>query len=61
MKYSKALVIVLLYFSAHSITSDVGIADTAEAAKFFLADGVILTGSATGQEADHRQLESKEL
>ncbi|ROT81513.1 putative uncharacterized protein F13E9.13, mitochondrial isoform X2 [Penaeus vannamei] len=34
--------------SAHSITSDVGIADTAEAAKFFLADGVILTGSATG-------------
>ncbi|ROT81526.1 putative uncharacterized protein F13E9.13, mitochondrial-like [Penaeus vannamei] len=44
--------------SAHSITSDVGIADTAEAAKFFLADGVILTGSATGQEADHRQLEN---
>ncbi|ROT65436.1 putative uncharacterized protein F13E9.13, mitochondrial-like isoform X4 [Penaeus vannamei] len=43
---------------AHSITSDVGIADTAEAAKFFLADGVILTGSATGQEADHRQLEN---
>ncbi|XP_042856449.1 uncharacterized protein F13E9.13, mitochondrial-like [Penaeus japonicus] len=42
--------------SAHSITSDVGIAEMAEAAKFFLADGVILTGSATGQEADHRQL-----
>lgn len=63
MKSSEALVIVFFVFcfSAHSITSDVGIADTAEAAKFFLADGVILTGSATGQEADHRQLESKAL
>nr|XP_045608962.1 uncharacterized protein F13E9.13, mitochondrial-like isoform X3 [Procambarus clarkii] len=42
--------------SAHSITSDVTIVETAQAANFFLADGVIITGSATGQEADHTQL-----
>lgn len=38
--------------SAHAITADVGIADTAHAAEFFLADGVIVTGTATGQAAD---------
>ncbi|KAG7172993.1 uncharacterized protein F13E9.13, mitochondrial-like [Homarus americanus] len=42
--------------SAHSITDDVSVVEMAEAARFFLADGVILTGSATGQEADHQQL-----
>nr|XP_053644990.1 uncharacterized protein F13E9.13, mitochondrial-like [Cherax quadricarinatus]XP_053644991.1 uncharacterized protein F13E9.13, mitochondrial-like [Cherax quadricarinatus] len=42
--------------SAHAITSDVDIVATAEAAKFFLANGVVITGSATGQEADHNQL-----
>lgn len=30
--------------------------DTALAAKFFLADGVIVTGSATGQEADEKDI-----
>ena len=38
--------------SAHAITSDVSIAETAKAAEFFLADGVIVTGPATGQPAD---------
>jgi len=38
--------------SAHAITSDVDIAETAKAAEFFLADGVIVTGPATGQAAD---------
>ncbi len=37
--------------SAHSVTADVDIAETAEAAGFFLADGVVITGSATGKEA----------
>jgi membrane complex biogenesis BtpA family protein len=37
--------------AAHAITSDVSLAETARAAEFFLADGVIVTGSSTGVEA----------
>jgi membrane complex biogenesis BtpA family protein len=37
--------------SAHAITADVPIAETARAAEFFLADGVIVTGAATGEPA----------
>jgi uncharacterized protein len=36
--------------SSHSITNDTDISDTAKAAEFFLSDGVIVTGSATGHE-----------
>jgi membrane complex biogenesis BtpA family protein len=36
--------------SSHSITGDTGIVETAKAAEFFLSDGVIITGSATGTE-----------
>ena len=36
--------------SSHSITDDTDITDTAKAAEFFLSDGVIITGSATGKE-----------
>lgn len=35
--------------SAHAITADVDIAATARAAEFFAADGLIVTGAATGQ------------
>src|SRR5262245_54905683 len=38
--------------SAHALTADVGIAETAHAAEFFLADGVVVTGVATGVETD---------
>ena len=44
--------------SAHSITSDVDICEMAKAAEFFRADGIILTGSSTGQEANATELES---
>lgn len=37
--------------SSHAITSDVSIEETAHAAEFFLSDGVIVTGVATGTEA----------
>lgn len=37
--------------AAHAITADVGIADHAHAAEFFGADGMIVTGSATGVAA----------
>lgn len=35
--------------SAHAITADVDVAETARAAEFFGADGVVVSGSATGQ------------
>jgi len=42
--------------SSHSITSDVDIVETAKAAEFFLSDGVVLTGTATGKETDIDEL-----
>ncbi|XP_043501854.1 uncharacterized protein F13E9.13, mitochondrial [Polistes fuscatus] len=42
--------------SSHAITSDINIAETVKAAEFFLADGVILTGSATGDPVDLQEL-----
>lgn len=38
--------------SSHAITADVDIVDTAHAAEFALADGVIVTGTSTGRAAD---------
>jgi len=49
----------MVYFSsAHAITSDVSLAETAKAAEFFLADGLIVTGTATGDPAQPGDLES---
>lgn len=38
--------------SAHAITGDVSLVETAHAAEFFKADGVIVTGTATGYAPD---------
>ena len=38
--------------SAHAITADVDLVETAHAAEFFGADGVIVSGPATGRETD---------
>ena len=38
--------------SAHAITADVDIVETAKAAEFFRADGVVVSGIATGKPAD---------
>ena len=38
--------------SAHAITADVDIVETAKAAEFFQADGVIVSGVSTGEPAD---------
>lgn len=35
--------------AAHALTADVDLAETARAAEFFLADGVIVTGTTTGR------------
>jgi membrane complex biogenesis BtpA family protein len=43
--------------ASHVLTADVDIAETAEAAAFFGADGVIVTGTATGQPVDIGELE----
>ena len=37
--------------AAHAVTADVDLVDTARAAEFFLADGVVVTGAATGRAA----------
>jgi membrane complex biogenesis BtpA family protein len=37
--------------AAHAITADVSLVETAKAAEFFLADGVIVTGASTGVAA----------
>ncbi|TRY78197.1 hypothetical protein TCAL_06763 [Tigriopus californicus] len=42
--------------SAHAVTQDVSIEETAQAAQFFLADGLIVTGASTGSPADPREL-----
>ncbi|MEZ4773052.1 MAG: BtpA/SgcQ family protein [Bacteroidia bacterium] len=44
--------------SAHAITEDVSLPETAQAAEFFLSDGVIVTGTATGAEADISEIQS---
>ncbi|AXA36568.1 MAG: hypothetical protein KatS3mg130_1927 [Candidatus Sumerlaea sp.] len=36
--------------ASHAVTADVDLADTAHAAEFFGADGIIVTGAATGRE-----------
>ena len=46
---------LLSNFSSHAITDDLTVQDVAEAAEFCLADGVIVTGSATGQPADPQE------
>lgn len=43
--------------SSHALTADVDLAETARAAKFFLADGLIVTGLSTGQPADPAHLD----
>ncbi len=51
--------------SAHAVTADVDIVQTAHAAEFFLSDGLIVTGAATGEAASLPELravcESAEL
>ncbi len=42
--------------SAHAITNDVSLVETAHAAEFFLSDGVIITGTATRIPADQEEL-----
>ncbi|MGE0020740.1 MAG: BtpA/SgcQ family protein [Draconibacterium sp.] len=36
--------------SSHAVSADVSIAETAKTAEFFLSDGVIVTGAATGEK-----------
>ena len=44
--------------SAHALTADVSLVETAKAAEFFLVDGVIVSGIATGQPADAAEVQS---
>lgn len=42
--------------SAHAITADVDIVETAKAAEFFLVDGVIVSGTSTGEPTDPKEV-----
>lgn len=42
--------------SAHAITADVDLAETARAAEFFSADGVVVTGAATGSKTNPQEV-----
>ena len=44
--------------SAHALTADVDIVETARAAEFFLADGVVVTGPVTARAADTAEVEA---
>lgn len=44
--------------ASHAITADVGIADTAHAAQFFGADGLVITGASTGRPASPNDVRS---
>ena len=44
--------------SSHAVTADVDIVETAHAAEFALADGVIVTGTATGRAADPAEVDA---
>jgi len=44
--------------SAHALTADVDIVETARAAEFFLADGIIVTGPVTARAADTAEVEA---
>jgi membrane complex biogenesis BtpA family protein len=44
--------------SAHAITADVDIVETAKAAEFFSVDGVVVSGAATGSPADPAEVEA---
>ena len=42
--------------SSHALSADVSIAETARAAEFFLSDGVIVTGTSTGEKPLKQEL-----
>ena len=42
--------------SSHAISEDVNIVETAKAAAFFLSDGLIITGTSTGEKADLEEI-----
>jgi uncharacterized protein len=44
--------------SAHAITADVDIVETAKAAEFFAVDGVIVSGTSTGAPCDAEEVEA---
>lgn len=44
--------------SSHFITGDVSIAETAKAAEFFLSDGIIVTGAATGEKVSVEEVKA---
>lgn len=53
--------ILVITHSSHAITQDVSLIETAKAAEFFLTDGIIVTGTATGQPAKPHDVAGMQL
>ncbi|MEL6656602.1 MAG: BtpA/SgcQ family protein [Bacteroidota bacterium] len=47
--------------SAHAMSADVSLAETAHAAQFFRSDGLIITGSATGTQANEQDVKAVQM
>ena len=44
--------------SSHAITADVSLVETAKTAEYFLSDGLIITGTSTGKEANLEEIQA---
>ena len=40
---------MIVFFSSHAVTSDLSLQEQAKAAEFFHSDGIIITGTSTGE------------
>lgn len=49
----------MIILSSHAITQDVNLIETAKAATFFLSDGIVITGTSTGQPAEPSDVEGE--
>ena len=52
------LVFIIIFYSSHYLTSDINILETAQAAEFFLSDGVVLTGKVTGEATSLKEMQN---
>ena len=57
-EFQDVLHVFVLSPSSHAVTSDVDVVSTAKTAEYFLSDGIIVTGAATGLPAERNDVDS---
>ena len=50
---------MFVFCSSHSITSDISLVETAQAAELFLSDGVIVSGTSTGSATNPNHVKGR--